>query len=161
MHECPLLKSYSPSLLLSTLDSVDYSVSCTSSRYAFGVVWAAAMVVVYPVGLPVCGDLWLMFLWSFYLLTFAFQMFFLFALYLNRHIISRQDREATLASYEYTRDSKASSWIHDPTALLFLYQDYEPQYWYWEIVETYRRLLLSAVAAIVSDDVGVQVDCPV
>ena len=85
-------------------------------------------------------------------------MFFLFALYLNRHVISRQDREETLARHECNGDFKASSWIHDPTALLFLYQDYEPQYWYWEVVETYRRLLLSAVAAIVSDDVGVQVD---
>jgi hypothetical protein len=28
----------------------DYSISCSSPRYAFGVVWATVMIFVYPVG---------------------------------------------------------------------------------------------------------------
>ena len=30
----------------------DYSISCSSQRYQFAVVWAAVMVFVYPVGIP-------------------------------------------------------------------------------------------------------------
>jgi hypothetical protein len=30
----------------------------------------------------------------------------------------------------------------------FLWQAYKPQYWYWELVETSRRILLTAVLSI-------------
>jgi hypothetical protein len=30
----------------------------------------------------------------------------------------------------------------------FLYEAYEPQYWYWEVVETTRRLMLTAVLSV-------------
>jgi hypothetical protein len=37
-----------------------------------------------------------------------------------------------------------------PKELFFLHQAYEPQYWYWEIIETARRLFLTAVMSIVA-----------
>ena len=39
----------------------DLSISCNSSRYHYGIVWASVMVVVYPVGIP-CLYLYLLFL---------------------------------------------------------------------------------------------------
>jgi hypothetical protein len=30
----------------------DYSISCDSPRYHFGVIWAVAMIFVYPIGIP-------------------------------------------------------------------------------------------------------------
>lgn len=41
--------------ILCGIGSVDRSISCSSSRYRFGVLWATAMLFVYPIGIPVCG----------------------------------------------------------------------------------------------------------
>ena len=32
--------------------------------------------------------------------------------------------------------------------LSFLWQAYQPQYWYWEVIETTRRLMLTAVLSV-------------
>jgi hypothetical protein len=40
--------------------TADYSVSCSSARYQFAQVWASAMIVVYPVGVP-CFYLYLLY----------------------------------------------------------------------------------------------------
>ena len=42
------------------------------------------------------------------------------------------------------------------TGLSFLYVDYEAKFWYWEIIETFRRLTLTAVLSVVSKDDGVK-----
>lgn len=34
--------------------------------------------------------------------------------------------------------------------LKFLFSAYEPQFWYWEVIETYRRLILTGVLVLVS-----------
>ena len=36
------------------------------------------------------------------------------------------------------------------SAISFLYSAYEPAYWYWEIVDTTRRLLLTAILSVIS-----------
>jgi hypothetical protein len=41
--------------------------------------------------------------------------------------------------------------------LSFLWQAYQPQYWYWEIVETMRRLLLTAVLSVIAPGSSQQV----
>jgi hypothetical protein len=38
----------------------------------------------------------------------------------------------------------------------FLYEAYEPQYWYWEVVETTRRLVLTAVLSVCGAGTGGQ-----
>jgi hypothetical protein len=35
-------------------------------------------------------------------------------------------------------------------ALEFLYESYDNKYWYWEIIETYRRIFMTAVLSIIS-----------
>jgi hypothetical protein len=37
-----------------------------------------------------------------------------------------------------------------PDVIGFLHEAYEPQFWYWEIVETTRRLFLTAVVSVVA-----------
>jgi hypothetical protein len=36
----------------------------------------------------------------------------------------------------------------DALMISFLYEAYEPQFWYWEVVETTRRLMLTAVLSV-------------
>ena len=40
--------------------------------------------------------------------------------------------------------------------LSFLFAAYAPQYWYWEVVETYRRLFMTAVISVVEPGTSVQ-----
>jgi hypothetical protein len=40
--------------------------------------------------------------------------------------------------------------------LAFLYEAYAPQYWYWEIIETYRRLFMTAVLSVVDPGTSTQ-----
>ena len=42
-------------------------------------------------------------------------------------------------------------------ALTFLFVDYEAGFWFWEVIETVRKLLLTAVLSVVSSETGVQV----
>ena len=39
----------------------------------------------------------------------------------------------------------------------FLYSSYEPQFWYWEIIETIRRILMTGVLVLVAQGTSVQI----
>ncbi len=41
--------------------------------------------------------------------------------------------------------------------LVFLHKAYEPKYWYWEIVETMRRLFFTALLVIATTSANLQV----
>ncbi|CAN0394727.1 unnamed protein product, partial [Ectocarpus fasciculatus] len=102
--------------------TVDYSVSCASEKYQFGFVWAIVSIFVYPVGIPA---------------------FYFYELYSARHLImSRNDHS------EFSSDSDAKSALLKP--LHFLFEFYNPQFWYWEVVETLHRLLLTGVLVVIS-----------
>eukprot|EP01033_Poteriospumella_lacustris_P001000 gene1001-722_t len=42
------------------------------------------------------------------------------------------------------------------TGLDFLWSAYEPRFWYWEVIETIRRIILTAVIAIISPGTSLQ-----
>jgi hypothetical protein len=97
----------------------DYSISCDSDRYEWGKQYAIVMVFVYPLGVT-CYYFWL--------------------LYSHRHAIQNRKSRAVLFTEEADRKSI------EP--LNFLYSSYAPQYWYWEVIETIRRLLLTGVLVL-------------
>ena len=71
------------------------------------------------------------------------------------------DREEDGASEsDVSSGSKPVSGIppfyRDIQAFEFLFEDYAPDCWYWELVETGRRLLLTAVLTVISEDSAVQ-----
>jgi hypothetical protein len=123
----------------------DMSISCTSQYYYKGVVYAVVMLLVYVVGIPL--------------------MYFLL-LYYNREEIAHRDEKITTADVAtQTNDDLANEvpWqlrasfraapqqrVMSSRAqrLSFLWDAYEPQYWYWEVVETTRRLMLTAVLSV-------------
>lgn len=180
------------------------NVSCESSRYQLGVLYALVMLVVYPIGIP---------------------FFYFYVLYINKEDISRrkwkrvgdaiviieEDEAAATKDEEVKTDTntnlekaddkesgthiqelshtKKSKPIGDQAVIIkempidevavavqaedeqekmalnivssnnlikadnikFLYKAYEPKYWYWEVLETSRRLLLTAVISIIAD----------
>ena len=110
------------------------SVSCSSERYRIGVLWASVMVLIYPIGIPAL---------YYYLLS------------LNKDDIRKvttvsdgkggeavEITRPTESDYESRGRSKNFVSYQD---LAFLYSAYEPQFWYWEIIETARRLFFTAL----------------
>ena len=96
----------------------DYSLSCRSSRYNFGVAWAICMIFVYPIGIQAC---------------------YAHLLYKRRHYIIDPD---TMKDDENQQRKVAM--------VEFLYRSYRPECWYFELIETCRRLLLTAVLSTIA-----------
>ena len=128
----------------------DLSISCSSNRYHLGVYWAIVMIFVYPIGIT---------------------SLYAYVLYVNREdIVSQNDMEATniiaietrVVSFktDATGSEKATSTSTSTRGGLmqhitykeiqFLHKAYEGRCWYWEVVETIRRLLLTAVLSVVT-----------
>ena len=84
-------------------------------------------------------------------------------LYLNREAIANthsskvEDGKASSAAYRQAIKEGSVRWYLDLNALLFLYESYKPNRWYWEVVSTLKRIILTAVLAIVSNNNGIQV----
>ena len=109
--------------------TVDYSVSCSSSKYEFGFIWAIVSILVYPVGIPA---------------------YYFYILYSVRHdIMSRGDSVVSeVASGE--ADVRLN-----PIRLLYEY--YRPELWFWEVVETLNRLFLTGVLVVIAQGSAVQI----
>jgi hypothetical protein len=103
----------------------DLDVKRESSRYAFGVAWAGVMFVIYPFGIP---------------------LLYYYVLHYNRHKIAMVDKGRSMS----TVGAKRLMEYVTPQTITFLHGAYEAQFWYWEVVETARRLLLTAVVSVVS-----------
>jgi hypothetical protein len=124
----------------------DMSISCTSDYYYKGVWYAVAMLLVYVVGIPL--------------------MYYLLLYYNREELMHRDDVETTRDAATQTNEGRAalvSSKSYAAEALeaakpkklspavkqlSFLWDAYEPQFWYWEVVETTRRLVLTAVLSV-------------
>jgi hypothetical protein len=144
---------------------LDMSIACTGAnngRYRFGVIWAAVMIVVYPVGVLA---------------------FYFYTLYHNRFDIVEKDLtglELEILLEEEARERQEYMDAHDgsdegfvmtgrqppskgvmkfvtASELSFLHRAYEGRCWYWEVVETGRRLLLTAVVSVVGTGSGSQI----
>jgi hypothetical protein len=126
----------------------DLSISCSSPRYHLGVYWSIVMIFVYPIGIT---------------------SMYAYVLYVNRHDIVSQCGmepgnapavEVSVLSFKTATDSeKVSTSTSARGGLMqhitlkeiqFLHKAYEGRCWYWEVVETIRRLLLTAVLSVVT-----------
>jgi len=142
------------------------SISCSSARYRYGFYWALAMIIVYPLGIPVRpSTLYIIAYLPFFsiipipvlisIVPIPVQLSYLLILYGNRYEISHRFE---LKDSGYSRPPRALKFFDDFECLAFLYQNYLPKFWYWEIVETYRRLILTAVLTVVSNNEDSKVD---
>jgi hypothetical protein len=107
---------------------VDYSMSCSSSKYRFGLGWAIVSIFVYPVGIP---------------------LYYFYVLYSARHDIKNRE----------TISSEGEKWSRNAhlQSIKLLFEFYQPHLWYWEVIETIYRLLLTGVLVVVSQGTGAQI----
>ena len=118
----------------------DYTIECSGSKFYFGVVWACIMIIVYPIGLPLL-NFWL--------------------LYKRRHQIQNRfhpennndygdgDGDSGELDY-YSAVSNLRILSGDTRIIEFLYRSYIPRLWYFECVETLRRLFLTAFISVIA-----------
>jgi hypothetical protein len=102
--------------------TADYSVSCSSEKYQFGRAWAIAMIFLYPVGIP---------------------LFYFCLLYRSRKDIQTRDNPSLSAEQSALLSQRTDS-------IKSLFQPYKPHLWYWEVVETISRLMLTGVLMLIA-----------
>jgi len=93
------------------------------------------------------------------------QVMYTLLLYINREsIIADVDKEETeeekLNSVRVPSErflGEPTIWYRDLRIVVFLYEEYRPSRWYWEVVSTVRRLLMTAGLSIVSENSGIKV----
>jgi hypothetical protein len=137
----------------------DLSIAQDSHRYRFGVIWAAVFIFVYPIGVP------LLYLYVLYANRTAIKSTRNHADHVDRADLQGLMTPSALSSIDPVQSSRSighrlKSFLsrgHEkvkhyitPNSISFLYDAYEGQFWYWEVVETLRRILLTAVISVVS-----------
>eukprot|EP00611_Tribonema_gayanum_P007210 TRINITY_DN1653_c0_g1_i1.p1 TRINITY_DN1653_c0_g1~~TRINITY_DN1653_c0_g1_i1.p1 ORF type:complete len:1109 (+),score=308.99 TRINITY_DN1653_c0_g1_i1:195-3521(+) len=93
----------------------DYAIECDTATYDAYRIYAAIMILVYPIGIPTL---------------------YMTALWWQRSAIKQVPEAAD------GEDAEVADNVH-LASLGFLWQPYRRQFWYWEVVECGRRLLLS------------------
>jgi hypothetical protein len=149
--------------------TADMRISCDSDYYRSGVGYAAVMALLYVGGIP------LMYALLLYRSRHEIAGRFT-APPATEGITAPLDTiAAAKAEDEHVCVSRAAGDVEekhegpvnylekriDPAALQarmisFLYEAYEPQFWYWEVVETTRRLVLTAVLSVCGAGTGGQ-----
>jgi hypothetical protein len=154
----------------------DLSIATDSHRYRFGIIWASVFAFVYPVGVPL---LYLYVLWynrkAIRGLKDAVpkpkqamrpkppqKLFSIPVINDAGDYISKKDLTDSDAAEKAS--GKRCSWLRSclvsndknimdyitPESIYFLYGAYESQFFYWEVLETLRRILLTAVVSVIS-----------
>jgi hypothetical protein len=144
--------------------TADMRISCHSPYYKRGVAYAAVMIVVYVLGIPS--------MYAFLLYRSRHEIATRFDPLKDEHQPVEQTEEHGKAVGDVEQAASESKTedkvmvVQDPQnpenqlrkrtdhaarqalTISFLYDAYEPQYWYWEVVETTRRLMLTAVLSV-------------
>ena len=135
--------------------AADMSISCTSTYYYNGVLYAAMMILVYPIGVP-CLYYYLLYCGRDELKHRNDKPDEVNAVEesptenpLNSASLSRRIRSVSSESSATKPKTRTGEKLSVPvTRISFLWEAYQPQFWYWEIIETTRRLMLTAVLSV-------------
>lgn len=115
----------------------DYSIACDSKRYRIGTSWAIATILIYPVGITA---------------------FYLIVLLINSDaIVNKEAPELQEGCVQQdcvqpccTPNMGLGNCCDLRAEIEFLHRSYKRKYFYWEVIETLRRLLLTAVMSVTS-----------
>ena len=142
--------------LSDTYLNVDMQISCDSDHYKFGVLYACFMIILYPLG------------------VLLFYMYMLYSCkddikYRNKNLAensapkSHSKSSAVFPTTEFILselavDSAVEGKVSPRSGrLAFLWAAYKPEYWYFEIVETSRRMILTALLSVISPGTSGQI----
>jgi hypothetical protein len=106
----------------------DLSIHCEGSRYNFGVAWAAVGCFIYPFGIP---------------------CLYFYMLYNSKDLIQKRAK-INVSNLDQQGLDKLEQMGMNLSSLKFLFQEYQPKFWYFEIIETFRKLFLTSVLSVIS-----------
>jgi hypothetical protein len=114
----------------------DYSVDCEAPEHTFFVAYASVMVLIYPVGIP---------LMYFYLLFYYHDM-----VNPSRRLVVR-DEERHLVDRRIIQAEKIKlrETYEEIQHISFLFENYSPKRWYFEVLDCIRRLFLTAIPVLI------------
>jgi hypothetical protein len=140
----------------------DLSISCSSDRFHQGIIWASIMCIVYPFGVPLMyymllrlhrdiireGDVWVAQSPE--------------TPELNGKSTKQKSEGRKPKRGEQLSNNRPSQAVTDMQkrgfylesddcqieSIKFLFESYRGKFWYWEVVETTRRLMLTAVLSV-------------
>lgn len=121
----------------------DYSIDCESDVHQNYEIYAGLMIIVYPMGIPA---------YYFYLLVKNHK-------YVNPSaaLVVREDEkrlvDRRIIQAEKTKLRESYTEIQH---LSFLYENYAPKRWYFEVLDCFRRLFLTAVPVLILRGTSIQ-----
>lgn len=124
----------------------DLTINCTDAIYYNFRWWAVVMVIIYPVGITA----------SFWFLLNQCRIEIV-----NRVDITRihHSKGVKVRSESQDRKDKPPTLDRLVKHIGFLYQSYKPEFWYWEIIEVFRRLMLTSLLTVFISNIAVQATC--
>jgi len=137
----------------------DYSIDCSSSEYNFIVVWARVFIFVYPLGIPICY-FWILFqqkedlnpsLGNEFIGVLIDEINSTADEYINEDVPKNIGLKFQNIK-EDIRNEKDTVQI-----LKFLFVDYKPHLWWWEVIECLRRLMLTGMLVFFEDESDIQI----
>jgi hypothetical protein len=122
----------------------DYSIDCKSPAYRYFAAYAGVMILVYPCGIPA----------AYYMILTYYHKFVnpsarLVVREEERHLVDKRIIQAEKARLRDTYDEIAH--------ITFLYENYSPRRWYFEVLDCFRRLVLTAIPVLFLRDSILQV----
>lgn len=123
---------------------IDKTIDCTSAAHGTMRAYALSMIFVFPVGMP---------------------LFSLFLLRKNSHKLDPGQGEIEkkhLMRHDSSRHNALKETIglrdenEDIKHLRFLYESYEPKYWWYEVLEVYRKIVVTGGLRLLERGGGTQ-----
>ena len=141
----------------------DLDISCTSDYYYDGVAYASIMIIIYPIGIP------LLYFYFLYNSRVSIAQRITSVVDGTKDNLMLVEDSSSLAEGRPTGSSvegRPTEELEDATGratismpksdavqaarVSFLWESYKPKYWYWEVIETTRRLMLTSILSVIS-----------
>ena len=122
----------------------DYSIDCNNPIHKAYEAYAGIMILIYPIGIPACY------------LIFLYQA-------KDRinppdNLVVREDERSFVKGAVLQKEKmKLRLTYNDIEDISFLYETYKPRCWYFEVVECFRRLILTAIPVLIMRETATQV----
>lgn len=114
----------------------DYTIECSGSEYEYYVVYSSFMILIYPLGVP----------------ALYFALLYIYYKQVNPPtlmVVRDSERDLVSAVIIQQEKIKLRNTYEDLFVISFLYIAYEPRRWYFEILDCFRRLMMTAVPILI------------
>ena len=131
------------SFFLNSYLKIDYSLDCNSPKHRVYTIIAGVMVIIYPICVP---------------FSYWFMLFKLRSL-INGGQKVKEKTMVTKEAHDKSLEERAQNEEAHPSlkSMRFLYENYQPKFWWFEVFETLRKLSLTGFLVFLAPGTGLQI----